>query len=744
MIGRKIWAAVSVAAAAIAIAGGVVWVACTPGGPVAGESEPNPAPPARPGADAEVPADVGVLVANHEGPLKRIQSLKYVVDQRVSDDGGKTWKTMAHFQVCRRGAVERVHRRQFWIRDRDKIVPDNSLTDVLLTPDGIRSLAGYDPDQPPHEPLTMTDQAAAGIRIMGLIQPAQPSGPWGYKAPAADYLALLLPDPRYSLRELCEASGKVAPGARRDAQGQTVWDLALKSPDGKTAFVVSLSPAHGYAIAESQATLTAAARRTDRVLEFQEPAPGVFLPKTVRQTLSWAPAVVMDTVIRDVAVNVPITDEELAFRFPEGIRVADRGRNVEYLWGRGVPARTFKMTEELGEWTLYQVNAGAIPSPELAGDTSKAAERYGALLREFETRSREFVRASRAAKTAAERQDVARRLRPDPVAYAARFLDLAKEDPGAPVALYALTRAATLSGSRVTEEAVELLRKNWATRPAVADVLLPVGLSASAPATESFLREVLARNPSREAKAHAACALASLLFSLSELRRWHAQGPAAVAGLEHQYGKQQLDRLLARDPVALLREAEGLMTLVASEYADVRLHLARPKETQTLGGLAHAWLRQEDEPVIGRPAPAIAGKDLNGQTLRLSDYRGKVVVVVFWASWCTPCMKMIDEEKALVHRLAGKPFALLGVNGDATISDARKVVAARSITWPNWHDGVPTEGKIAARYRVAGHGIPAIFVIDREGVLRHKWVVSSAELDRVVDALLKGGGAGRP
>ncbi|HLJ97343.1 MAG TPA: hypothetical protein VKU02_29560, partial [Gemmataceae bacterium] len=225
--------------------------------------------------------------------------------------------------------------------------------------------------------------------------------------------------------------------------------MTLKSPDGKAAFVVTLSPAHAYAIAETQATLGAAGRRADRVLEFQEPAPGIFLPKTVRQTMSWAPAVIIERVIRDVALNIPFAGEELAFRFPEGIHVSDKTRNVEYLWGKGAPTRMFKTTEELGEWTRYQVNADALPVRELAGASSKAAERYEALVREFKNRSHEFVRMSRAAKTEAERQDVARRLRPDSAAYAVRFLNLAKEDPSAPAALYAPTRAATLSGSPV-------------------------------------------------------------------------------------------------------------------------------------------------------------------------------------------------------------------------------------------------------------------------------------------------------
>jgi peroxiredoxin len=287
-----------------------------------------------------------------------------------------------------------------------------------------------------------------------------------------------------------------------------------------------------------------------------------------------------------------------------------------------------------------------------------------------------------------------------------------------------LARAATRGDSGSAEEALALLRKDWAASPDVGDVLLPVGLSTSNPAkTEALLREVLARNPSRDARGRAAYALGSLLFSLADHRQ-----PAPPA---------------SRDPAALLAEADKLMNRVATEFADVKLHADRPKDTQTLGSAARDWLRQEEGPAVGQVAPAIEGKDLNGQTVRLSDYRGKVVVLVFWAGWCRPCLAMIPEEKALAARLADKPFALLGVNCDATEAEARKVVAARAVPWPNWHDGLPSEGKFAERYRVAGHGIPAVFVIDREGVLRHKGLASSHEIERAVDALLGERGAAR-
>jgi RNA polymerase sigma factor (sigma-70 family) len=748
MSGLKARAIAAIVAGVMAV-GGVAWVAVERERAAPDESGAVPFARVETGAAeptgnrADPPSDVSELVEKHEENLKRIQSLTCTIELRVSEDGEKTWKTMTEGKFVRKGPVERVHFRYFWILDRDRIVRYDAVSDALLSPDGIRSMNGYYPDRPPPEPVTQADQSAAGGRISASLWPAQPSGPWGYKgALADDHRLLFLPDPRYSLRDLWRASPKVAPTDRRDDRGQRFLDMALKSPDGKIDYVVSLSPDRGYAIAETLSTQTDGARilkSADRVLEFQEPAPGIFLVKRSRQTLSWAPALVFETVIRDAAVNAPLADRDLALRFPEGVVVGDRRKGVWYVWGQGIPTRTFKTAQEFNEWTGGQLNQDAAPRPSAGADLPFL--RYRALLQEMVADSLNYELEAQSAKKEADRREIVRRMRPDLAAFASRFLDLAKRDPKAPSSLHALARAATLNGSRVTEEAVGLLRKNWAANADVKAVVLPVGLAAAlSPETEQFLREVLDRNPGKEAKAHAAYTLASYLYSLAELRNLHSRGPAEAAALKRQFGKEQVDRLLTRDAGAMLREAEGLMTRVESEFADVKLHPDRPKDTQTLGALARAWLGREDEPVLGRPAPAFEGTDLNGQPLRLNDYRGKVVVVVFWAGWCRPCMAMVPEEKALARRLADKPFALIGINCDATAGEARKLATEKAITWPNLHDGLPSEGKIAERYRVAGHGIPAIYVIDREGVLRQKWIASPGELERVVDALLAVGG----
>jgi hypothetical protein len=178
----------------------------------------------------------------------------------------------------------------------------------------------------------------------------------------------------YSLRELCEAevNATAKPVERRDDQGHPLWDLQLKAPLGHPAwdvrhevpegkyysYVVTLSPRHGYAIVESERTtrvdksegkVQAVLEVRDRkqVLEFQEPAPGVFLAKRIRwkRTRSDAPdnpRSVIEVIIHDVQVNGPITDKDLAFRFPRGIGVGDmKKQGVFYIWGDGAPAMTF-------------------------------------------------------------------------------------------------------------------------------------------------------------------------------------------------------------------------------------------------------------------------------------------------------------------------------------------------------------------------------------------------------------------
>jgi hypothetical protein len=95
-------------------------------------------------------------------------------------------------------------------------------------------------------------------------------------------------------------------------------------------------------------------------------------------------------------------------------------------------------------------------------------------------------------------------------------------------------------------------------------------------------------------------------------------------------------------------------------------------------------------------------------------------------------MRQIPREKALVERMKGRPFVLLGVNTDADVSSARRVMEAKGITWPNWYDN-PGDRPIVQLYRVRGY--PTVYVIDAEGMIRAKDAQGDV-LDQLVEKLV--------
>jgi thiol-disulfide isomerase/thioredoxin len=150
--------------------------------------------------------------------------------------------------------------------------------------------------------------------------------------------------------------------------------------------------------------------------------------------------------------------------------------------------------------------------------------------------------------------------------------------------------------------------------------------------------------------------------------------------------------------------------------------------------VAKARLDEMENLVGGKPAPAIDGVGMDGKPLKLSDYRGKVVLLVFWGTWCGPCMQEVPHERELVERYRGRPFALLGVDCDSNKPAALKVMKDQGITWPNWNDGDPGEGPIVQAYHVRGY--PTIIAIDAKGIIRNLNVIGSG-LDKAVEELIK-------
>jgi thiol-disulfide isomerase/thioredoxin len=144
------------------------------------------------------------------------------------------------------------------------------------------------------------------------------------------------------------------------------------------------------------------------------------------------------------------------------------------------------------------------------------------------------------------------------------------------------------------------------------------------------------------------------------------------------------------------------------------------------GVKAYFQRRQDRLELIGKPAPSIEGTDVDGKTVRLADFQGKVVLVDFWATWCPPCV----AEFPLLHQLAvehkDKGLVVLGVNldqlarnetankatsSDSAPGDVRWFLISQHAGWPN----LVGPGAEAAARSYGVEEIPARFLIGRDG-----------------------------
>jgi thiol-disulfide isomerase/thioredoxin len=137
---------------------------------------------------------------------------------------------------------------------------------------------------------------------------------------------------------------------------------------------------------------------------------------------------------------------------------------------------------------------------------------------------------------------------------------------------------------------------------------------------------------------------------------------------------------------------------------------------------------------IGKVIPDIKAEDLDGVTFKLSDYRGKVVMLSFWASWCGPCMALVPHERELVEQYKDKPFVLIGVNGDPDKKELKKVLEQHKITWRSfWCGEDGPEGELPKTWNV--NGWPMVYLIDHKGVIQAKGH-SGRELERKIEKLI--------
>jgi hypothetical protein len=268
--------------------------------------------------------------------------------------------------------------------------------------------------------------------------------------------------------------------------------------------------------------------------------------------------------------------------------------------------------------------ARAVPAP----DSPSAAQSESELRKEFESLKAAWELAYREFVDAAGKGSVY----PAPDEWVPRFQAVADKDPKAPAAASCIAWIAEKSTQvAVQGKAIDRLDSVYFASPAVGTACAAIQYSF-APNAEGFLRHVMEAHPVREAKGLGHYALAKLLVRRAEFAASLREGGERRRKIyDKQFGPGYVVLLEAGEPAELMKEAEKLLDGVVSTYADVAFPpIYRETIGKTLGELAKRDLFEIRDLAIGRTAPEIVGKDADGKEMKLSEFRGKVVVLDFW------------------------------------------------------------------------------------------------------------------
>jgi hypothetical protein len=287
-------------------------------------------------------------------------------------------------------------------------------------------------------------------------------------------------------------------------------------------------------------------------------------------------------------------------------------------------------------WAGVAILASALPAqdvesrpPAAESRPLSAKERVAAIDKEAAAAREAFFKVYREAKTDAEKQKAFEEKYPKPENWFGRLFEIANGDPkgeGAEAALlWIVTRG---QGGKTPGEALDILMRDHITSKNVADAADALAYSTT-PKAEEFLKALEAKNPNRDVKGRAVYAQADQKKNLA--RTVDYVRTAAGEELEHvtkEYDAAELARLRAIDTAGIDKEVEALLERVQAEFKDVEASYGG-----TLGERAAGDLFEIRHLAVGKVAPEIEGEDVFGKALKLSDHRGKVVVIDFWGHW---------------------------------------------------------------------------------------------------------------
>jgi peroxiredoxin len=304
----------------------------------------------------------------------------------------------------------------------------------------------------------------------------------------------------------------------------------------------------------------------------------------------------------------------------------------------------------------------------------------------------------------------------------------------------------------VREQALDLAWERHQDDPRMVHLLEDLKIPSRQ--SESFLKRAIETAPNSAVRAAAGFCLARyyLILAGCHERSQRVKNDSALTN-EERFWKlviaPNLEKFAPPNAEENSKKIDDVLARVVTDYSNVPASKARfsgPSRIfieseslpsgKTWGDQAASLLFELKNLIPGKPAPDIVGADAEGETLRLSDYRGKVVLLTFSADWCPGCVAHYPLQRTLLEKYHDQPFILLSVSRDEKVDTLKSSIASGEITWRCWWDG--RYGPISDAWNVVG--APHYFLLDDQHIIQESGLSvlnSEEEFAQAIEPLLQ-------